>query len=99
MSFPTLDELAQGTDAIDVSEYGLKTEGLVTLMRIQPEFAAKESEFDRFNFQVPAGFVVPTSADLEDRTQIDSLRESYFQLLEDQDCSSPFILSSLFRVS
>jgi len=79
MTFPTLEQLAETEGPIDISEYGLKTEGLIELISAIPFF--RESELYNIEYEVPPGFVVQKSADLTDITE---LRESYFELVKDE---------------
>ncbi|MBI2652908.1 hypothetical protein HYX00_05570 [Candidatus Woesearchaeota archaeon] len=69
MTYPTLEELAESNQSIDVSEFGLKTEGLVELIRDKPLFD--------FRYEIPPGFVIGKSVELD----IEKLRRSYFGLI------------------
>ena len=62
MGIVTLEDLAQSSDRVDVKEFGLKTEGLIELIRSQPLFRHPGNEFLDFDFVVPPGFVVSTFA-------------------------------------
>jgi hypothetical protein len=76
--FPTLKELAAQKEGIDLKEYGLKTEGLVELLRAQRLFSHPVEESQQL-YVVPDGFVTPLSAPLEDSTR---LRNSFNALVE-----------------
>lgn len=84
MPYPTLEQLAQSEQPIDASEYGLKTIGLVELIRAMPELRHEDELFDVY-YLVPPGFVVPLN-DLD----LAKLRESYFGLVE--GVSNPLVL-------
>jgi hypothetical protein len=74
--FQTLEDLADGTELIDISTFGEKTDGLVTLLR-----AKTWPDFPGVDYVVQPGFVVPRNANLEVG---DNLELSYATLLEGQ---------------
>lgn len=96
--FPTLEELAAREGQFtpeDISEYGLKSEGLVELIRARPLFKKMPSyrntpngfeqvESNEPAYEIPPGFVVPKSLDISIQTSIDGLKESYFALTENE---------------
>jgi hypothetical protein len=80
MTFPTLEQLAEKV-SVNFSEYGLKTEGLIRLIKAIPILRSNEL-YNDIEYEVEPGFVVPKSSDLSDLTE---LKESYFELVKDED--------------
>ncbi|MFC1648235.1 hypothetical protein ACFL1B_02130 [Nanoarchaeota archaeon] len=90
MAYPTLEELAARDGPVDVNEFGLKTEGLIELIRAIPKFQEIVDGRPILEYEVPEGFAVPETGDLLDS----NLRESYGVLTENEDILGILVRSS-----